>query len=216
MAQNITLQGASYSDVPSVLLPKTGGGTASFTDVTSTTATASDVASGKLFFDALGVLTTGTASGGGGTGVTLVCSKQITTSTTNTSAETVETWGTSHSEIWTGDKILYVKVRDNAGPRSGYFFGTDNFFVNVSAKTAGSTSSTVSTRLILRVNSTGTSYTTSGYSTTTGYGLYVDTVNSNGGLRVRKRYHSTYSSTVNGTYTLSVYLIDVGTLLPSL
>lgn len=32
MAQNITLMGASYSAVPSVNLPKTGGGTASFID----------------------------------------------------------------------------------------------------------------------------------------------------------------------------------------
>ena len=30
MAQNITLMGASYSDVPAVNLPKTGGGTATF------------------------------------------------------------------------------------------------------------------------------------------------------------------------------------------
>ena len=66
MAQNITLLGASYADVPAVQLPKTGGGTATFTDVTPTTAGAADVASGKLFFDALGVLTQGTASGGGG------------------------------------------------------------------------------------------------------------------------------------------------------
>lgn len=32
MAQNITLMGASYSDVPAVELPKTGGGTATFVD----------------------------------------------------------------------------------------------------------------------------------------------------------------------------------------
>lgn len=32
MAQNITLMGASYSDVPAVTLPKTGGGTATFVD----------------------------------------------------------------------------------------------------------------------------------------------------------------------------------------
>lgn len=32
MAQNITLLGASYSDVPAVTLPKTGGGTATFWD----------------------------------------------------------------------------------------------------------------------------------------------------------------------------------------
>ena len=65
MAQNITLLGASYSAVPAVTLPKTGGGTAKFTDVTPTTATASDVASGKVFFDSTGVQQTGTSSGGG-------------------------------------------------------------------------------------------------------------------------------------------------------
>lgn len=67
MAQNITLWGASYSAVPSVTLPKTGGGTASFTDVTDTTAAASDVASGKYFYTSAGVYTQGTNSGGGGT-----------------------------------------------------------------------------------------------------------------------------------------------------
>lgn len=66
MAQNITLLGASYSNVPSVILPKTGGGTASFTDVSDTTAVASDVASGKYFYTSSGVRTQGTASGGGG------------------------------------------------------------------------------------------------------------------------------------------------------
>ena len=34
MAQNITLMGASYPDVPAVTLPKTGGGTATFYDIT--------------------------------------------------------------------------------------------------------------------------------------------------------------------------------------
>ena len=66
MSQNITLLGASYSDVPAVNLPKTGGGTATFTDVTDTTAAASDVATGKYFYTAAGVRTQGTNSGGGG------------------------------------------------------------------------------------------------------------------------------------------------------
>lgn len=66
MAQNVTVQGASYVDVPAVVLPKTGGGTASFTDVTDTTAVAADVASGKYFYTAAGQRTEGTASGGGG------------------------------------------------------------------------------------------------------------------------------------------------------
>lgn len=33
MAQNITLMGATYSDVPAVTLPKAGGGTATFVDI---------------------------------------------------------------------------------------------------------------------------------------------------------------------------------------
>ena len=70
MAQNISLWGASYSDVPAVDLPKSGGGTATFTDTTPTTATASDVSQGKYFFTAQGILTLGTNQGGGGGSVT--------------------------------------------------------------------------------------------------------------------------------------------------
>ena len=66
MAQNISLMGANYSAVPAVTLPKQGGGTATFTDVTDTTAEAADVASGKYFYTAAGVRTQGTNSGGGG------------------------------------------------------------------------------------------------------------------------------------------------------
>lgn len=66
MAQSLTLWGATYNNVPAVDLPKSTSGTARFTDVTDTTATASDVASGKYFYTSAGVKTAGTGSGGGG------------------------------------------------------------------------------------------------------------------------------------------------------
>lgn len=69
MSQSISLWGATYSNVPAVELPKSPSGTATFTDVTDTTATASDVASGKYFYTAAGVKTVGTGSGGGGSDV---------------------------------------------------------------------------------------------------------------------------------------------------
>lgn len=65
MSQNINLLGASYSDVPSVLLPKVGGGLAQFDDTTDADATTSDIAIGKTAY-VNGAKITGTASGGGG------------------------------------------------------------------------------------------------------------------------------------------------------
>ena len=52
MAQNVTIAGASYSDVPSIVVPKTGGGSAAFLDTTiaSNAAAASDIANGKLAY----------------------------------------------------------------------------------------------------------------------------------------------------------------------
>ena len=72
MAQNITLMGASYSDVPQVVLPKTGGGSATFTDVSDTTATASDVLNSKYFYNASGEKIQGTATGGGTPAISVV------------------------------------------------------------------------------------------------------------------------------------------------
>lgn len=66
MAQNITWLGNSYSAVPAINLPKTGGGTARFTDTSPTTAVESDVTSGKIFIKSDGSQATGTNSGGGG------------------------------------------------------------------------------------------------------------------------------------------------------
>lgn len=59
MAQNITLLNASYSDVPAVLLPKTGGGTARFTDTSGATVDAANLIDGYTAYDADGNLVTG-------------------------------------------------------------------------------------------------------------------------------------------------------------
>ena len=88
MSKNITLLGASYSAVPAVQLPQTGGGTATFYDVSDTTAAASDVASGKYFYTSSGVKTEGTSSGGGGTSLNFQCSNSVARTATTSYTDT--------------------------------------------------------------------------------------------------------------------------------
>lgn len=88
MAQSITLWGATYSNVPAIELPKSPSGTATFTDVTDTTAAASDVATGKYFYTSAGVRTQGTNSGGGGGSSDVVMGTLSVASNVNTSTST--------------------------------------------------------------------------------------------------------------------------------
>ena len=119
MAQNITLMGASYSAVPAVTLPKTGGGTASFTDVTDTTAEAADVATGKYFYTAAGVRTQGTNSGGGGTSK----NAQVVQGTTRTTSSTLTAIGAEMTVAKTGTYDVYWSAfRSNTS--SSYTYGT--------------------------------------------------------------------------------------------
>ena len=49
MAQNVIINGVTYSDVPEVDIPKAGGGTAKFFDSAGTNVAAANVLSGKSF-----------------------------------------------------------------------------------------------------------------------------------------------------------------------
>ena len=127
MAQNITLWGASYSDVPSVNLPKTGGGTASFTDVTDTTASASDVATGKYIYTSAGVRTQGTNSGGGGDSKNV----QVVQGTTRTTSSTLTAIGAELTVSKTGTYDVYWSgVRTTTS--GSYTYGTQ-LYINGTA-----------------------------------------------------------------------------------
>lgn len=57
MAQNVIINGVTYSNVPEVDIPKSGGGTAKFYDTASADATASDIRNGKKVYGANGLIT---------------------------------------------------------------------------------------------------------------------------------------------------------------
>ncbi len=146
------------------------------------------------------------AAASGGSSWTKVAETSYQVSTTSTSAATVATWGTGHSELWTSSKWVYVRVRDTAGKRAGYFYGSDNFFPNRMVVNNSGTSNAEGIRVILRYANTG--YNTSRVTDTSGYGVYCDTVYNDGSLRIRSRYNANNSTTINGTYKVEVYLLD--------
>ena len=205
MAQNITLMGASYTDVPSVTLPKTGGGTASFTDVSDTTAAAGDVASGKYFYTSAGVKTQGTSSGSGGgsSNWTLIKSGTLTVNTTSTSAGSAGTLECG-STAWTATDIIWVRIRGQSGKRAGYFYGSDAFFANYRAKNNSTSADSVPTVLYYRVDS-GSTYTAASGS----YGVYAYSINTSGTLTIRRRYNSTNTLTINDTFDIEVYKLTL-------
>lgn len=101
MAQDITLMGASYSAVPAVLLPKTGGGTARFDDTTDADAAAADILAGKTAY-VNGVKLIGTGSGVGAA-VPLALRPD---------AELVKTW--SHDQMLVADEGISLPAYTTA------------------------------------------------------------------------------------------------------
>ena len=216
MAQNITLMGASYSAVPAVTLPKTGGGTARFDDATVTTATASDVAQGKVFLASDGTITTGTASGGGGSGLTKIATKSLgTISTTSTTAtDTGQTLAITGFDAY--DLLIciahtspHTNGRHVATVRLLSFAATSNVSTKTSVVIATSTQN-------YKLSSSGTLSERTG---TSAYGVYVNagTISTSGTrtltLTIYQRYNSTSSGTINGSYVLDVYGVKLQDLL---
>ena len=174
--------------------------------INALTAYANEVtgASDTTLSDAVETLASGYGGGGASSSWTKVAETTYQVSTTSTSAETVATWETGHSEIWTSDKIVYIRIRDTAGKRAGYFFGSDNYFY---IHPVEATSNANGARFAIRYTSFG-GYGISNTINTAGYGVFIDTVYNDGGIRIRKRYNSSFSLTIDGTYKVEVYLLD--------
>ena len=144
---------------------------------------------------------TGTAPGW-----TLLGSKEHSVSTTSTSAGSATTISIG-SAAWTDSKIIYVRIRDKAGKRAGYFYGSDTFFINLSAANGATADSNHAVKFIHRYSESSAwgQYTCTG---TSGYGVYPYNLATTGLINIYRRYNSTYSLTINGTYVIEVYALD--------
>lgn len=116
-ARNISLLGATYSNVPGVTLPVSGGGSATFHEISDTTAAAADVATGKYFYTASGVKTQGTNSGGSSKNA------QVVQGTTRTTSSKLTAIGAELTVSKTGTYDVYWSAfRSNTS--SQYTFAT--------------------------------------------------------------------------------------------
>ncbi len=70
MAQNVIINGVTYSSVPEVDIPKSGGGTAKFFDTSAADISAADVLTGKTGFGSGGAVS-GSMANNGATGGTI-------------------------------------------------------------------------------------------------------------------------------------------------
>lgn len=217
MSQNISLWGANYSDVPSVLLPKQGGGTASFTDVTDTTAAASDVASGKYFYTSAGVRTQGTNSGGGGSDrLVLLQTTSIGTLSTSstTAADTGKTVSLASTTNWDDYDLLLVDISVDTTTNGRHTSTVSGVLLTGTSNVATKNTYTVmGNKWNSKLSSSGTASTRQ---STSAYGVYINAAsvsNSTLTMTVYYRYNSNSTGTLNGTYTARVYGIKLYDLI---
>ena len=133
-----------------------------------------------------------------GTSYTLLGSTELTVNTTSTSAASAGTI-TLDSSAYTADDIIYVTVRDKAGPRAGYFYGSDAWFCNYPKANGATSTLTAAGRQGFMYNSSN-QYANAAAS----YGVYGYSITSAGVVTIRRRYNSSYG-TINGTFEVKVY-----------
>jgi len=215
MAQNVTVAGASYSDVPSLILPKTGGGTSSFFDVSDTTAAAADVASGKYFYTSAGVRTAGTASGGGGDRLVLIQTTALGSLSTSssTATDTGKTISLASTTGWQGYDLLIVVISTDSQVNGRHTSDVSSVFITGQSDIDTKNSYSVAGNVWVTKRSSG-GVTSSRYLTSK-YGVYINAVSASNNtltMTVYYRYSSNNTGTLNGTYTARVYgikLIDL-------
>ena len=89
MAQNVVINGVTYSNVPEVDIPKSGGGTAKFYDTTGASVTAADLLTGKTAFGSTGSVSGSMANNGGTSGTISTKAGTVTIPAGYTSGGTV-------------------------------------------------------------------------------------------------------------------------------
>ena len=145
---------------------------------------------------------------GGGSNWTLIGSAEFNVNTTSTSESAV---GTISLTNYTPDKnvIVWVYIRDKAGKRNDYFFGSDTIFINY--RLANGNKGTVSTKSVSSLYIYNNTYN---MNTATAYGVYGYSLNNEDNkheIVIKSKYNSSSTRTIDGTFKCDVYMLTVPT-----
>ena len=115
-SKNIVAKGTTYNGVESVTFPVSGGGDATFYEISDTTAGASDVLNSKYFYTASGIKTQGTGTGGSATLIT----KNITANGTyNASSDNADGYSSVTVSVSGGGTSNLVQGTFTTGSTTG-------------------------------------------------------------------------------------------------
>ncbi len=147
----------------------------------------------------------GTYTGSSGSSYAQVGSNSYTVSTTSTSAASVATLTINGVVQQAQSNVMYIRIRDSQGMRSGYFFGSDTYVVY------GTGMGSYNLQKFIYTSNNGTSANVVLAQTTGGYGVYPRSVTSTSNslsIQIYRRYNSSSSLTINGTYIVTVYILN--------
>ena len=115
MAQNVVINGVTYSNVPEVDIPKSGGGTAKFFDTAGADATGSDLLINKVAFNASGSISGSMANNGSTSGTISTKAGTVTIPAGYTSGGTVSLASAAISDLTSANLLAGKTVLGVSG-----------------------------------------------------------------------------------------------------